>query len=170
MFLVRNPNEFDGQFATRHLLMKVITGLALTRGRMVRRGAMVYCVSLLLLAVFCSIGCHKAGDTTAVPPAPVAAAPDTNQADQTAAVDTQSHAPVPTPLVADPNAPPLVKPNGDPDLRALDHAMLRWVMANQRAPASFAEFAATAGVAIPPPPPGKKYAFSQTMHVILVNQ
>ena len=103
----------------------------------------------------------------------MAAAPDTNQNSQAAVaanVENPTHAPMAGPVVAIPDAPALVKQNGEPDLHQMDQAMLRWVMANRRAPASFAEFAASAGVTIPPPPAGKKYAFSQTMHIILVNQ
>ncbi len=146
--------------------MQLSSSPACAGDRAATRGAMVYGVSCLLLAALCSTGCHKAVDTTAaVPPAP-----GTNQDSQAIIADTQSHAPVPAPVVADPNAPPLVKPNGDPDLHQLDRAMLRWLVANQRRPSSFAEFAASAGVTIPPPPPGKKYALNQGMHVILVNQ
>jgi hypothetical protein len=37
-------------------------------------------------------------------------------------------------------------------------------------PANFDEFAATAGVPIPPPPAGKKYFLAKDMHIQLVNQ
>jgi hypothetical protein len=166
---------FDGRPMARRILMKLNPSPEYAGDRPAIRGAMVYGVGCLLLVVVCSTGCHKAGDASAVPPAPVAAAPDTNQDAQAAApvadsVQNPTHAPMAGPVVAAPDALPLVKQNGEPDLHQLDQAMLRWVMANRRAPASFAEFAATAGVAIPPPPSGKKYAFSQTMHVILVNQ
>jgi hypothetical protein len=63
-----------------------------------------------------------------------------------------------------------VKPGGEPDLHALDQAMLRWLVANQRRPSSFQEFAATAGVTVPPPPSGKMYAISSSGHVILVDR
>jgi hypothetical protein len=43
-------------------------------------------------------------------------------------------------------------------------------MANHRVPANFDDFAATAGVVIPPPPAGKKYVIRKDMHIELVNQ
>lgn len=147
--------------------MQLNTSPASDRSQAAMRGSVVHVVGCLFLMAIFSMGCHKAADTTAAVPPVVAG---TNQDSQTAVADTESHAPVPRAVVADPNAPPPVKPNGDPDLHQLDRAMLRWLVANQRRPSSFAEFAASAGVAIPPPPPGKKYALNQGLHVILVNQ
>jgi hypothetical protein len=57
-----------------------------------------------------------------------------------------------------------------PDLKQLNRALRAWVLRNQRRPKSFAEFAATANIQIPPPPAGKKYALGQHMHILLVNQ
>jgi len=42
-------------------------------------------------------------------------------------------------------------------------------MANRRVPKNFQDFASTAGVTIPPPPPGKKYMLSNDMHIILAD-
>ena len=69
---------------------------------------------------------------------------------------------------ANPQQPP-VQAN-QPDLPELNRAMRRWLMANHRVPANFDEFAATAGVPIPPPPAGKKYVLRKDMHIELVNQ
>jgi hypothetical protein len=63
-----------------------------------------------------------------------------------------------------------VQANGQPDLPELNRAIRRWLMANHRVPANFDEFAATAGVPIPPPPAGKKYVLRKDMHIELVNQ
>ncbi len=71
---------------------------------------------------------------------------------------------------SNPNAAPLAKANGEPDLTALDTALAGWVFGHRRMPANFAEFAATAGQAVPRPPPGKKYIITHSMHVQLVNQ
>lgn len=60
--------------------------------------------------------------------------------------------------------------NGQPDLDALDRAMVRWLVGHRRTPANFEEFAATAGVAIPPPPAGKKYMIRKDMHIALVDR
>ena len=67
-------------------------------------------------------------------------------------------------------AEPLATPTGEPDMPALNRALLRWVLANRRPPANFADFSATAGVPIPPPPAGKKYVIAKDMHIVLVNQ
>ena len=48
--------------------------------------------------------------------------------------------------------------------------MVRWLIANKRRPKDFEDFAATAGVPIPPPPAGKKYAIGKDMHIVLVNR
>ncbi len=61
-------------------------------------------------------------------------------------------------------------PNGQPDLAALNRDLIRWIVGNRRMPTNFQDFAATAGVTIPPPPPGQKYIIGSNMHVQLVNQ
>lgn len=60
--------------------------------------------------------------------------------------------------------------NGQPDLPALQRTLIRWIVGNRRMPTNFEEFAATAGVTIPPPPPGQKYIITSKMHIQLVNQ
>ena len=64
----------------------------------------------------------------------------------------------------------LAQSNGAVDLPELQRCVIRWVVANQRRPNSFEDFAATAGVQIPPPPAGKKYLITHDLHVQLVNQ
>jgi hypothetical protein len=59
--------------------------------------------------------------------------------------------------------------NGQPDLRPINRALMQWVMQNHRAPANFEEFAASAGISIPPPPPGKKYVINSHGLINLVN-
>lgn len=63
-----------------------------------------------------------------------------------------------------------VQPNGEPDLSELDRYLRRWLVQNRRRPANFEEFAATAGITIPPPPAGKKYVITKRMHVQLVDR
>jgi len=59
-----------------------------------------------------------------------------------------------------------------PDLGSLSRAVRTWGLQHTGMPNSFEEFAADPGpgVVIPPPPPGKKYAFDAKKHVILVNR
>jgi hypothetical protein len=59
-----------------------------------------------------------------------------------------------------------------PDLGSLSRAVRTWGLQHAGMPSSFEEFAADPGpgVVIPPPPPGKKYAFDHKKHVILVNR
>ena len=124
----------------------------------------------LLAAVLFSTGCHKASDATATPPpAPVAAAPDTNQ-DTLAGAVVNIHAQAAAPAQVDGDGRPYVKPNGEPDLHVLDGALLDWRFSHQRKPGTFAEFAASSGIAIPPAPAGKKYALATSGHIILVDQ
>jgi len=65
---------------------------------------------------------------------------------------------------------PLATPDGQVDMAELNRTMIRWLVGHRRPPASFEEFAATAGVPIPPPPEGKKYIIAKNMHVLLVDK
>jgi hypothetical protein len=115
------------------------------------------CGVLILGLILCLSGCggHKSADNTSTPA-------QTNET-AAAAPENQTAAAVPaTPAVAPAQA------NAEPDLPELNRAVRRWLMANRRRPASFEDFAATAGVPIPPPPAGKKYVLSGDMHVQLV--
>jgi hypothetical protein len=56
-----------------------------------------------------------------------------------------------------------------PNLQPLNQALLGWRLQNRRVPASFEEFAASAGIQIPPPPPGKKYILNSHGLISLVN-
>ena len=65
-------------------------------------------------------------------------------------------------------APPAPAPTGEPV--NLDRELRKWIVRNRRPPKNFEDFAATAGVEIPPPPPGKKYVVDKTMHIVLANR
>ena len=114
-------------------------------------------VALLLLLVVVA-GCKKAAEPVAQ------AVPDSNQA--TVATHNQ------TPAFVAPAGQPAAAavPNGQPDIEELNRSLLRWLMANRRPPKDFEDFAATAGVPIPPPPAGKKYIIAKNMHIQLVNR
>jgi len=113
----------------------------------------------LLVGVLLFTGCGKAKK-----PTDETSAPTPEAAKQMAA----DHVPVYAPPKTTPA--PVAAPNGEPDLAELNRAMLRWLMSHHRAPASFEDFAATAGVAIPPAPAGKKYIIAKDMHIQLVNK
>lgn len=63
-----------------------------------------------------------------------------------------------------------VQVQGQPDMVALNRVARFWMLRNRRRPTDWDDFAAHAGVQIPPPPPGKKYVLSQDMRVTLVDQ
>lgn len=63
-----------------------------------------------------------------------------------------------------------VQPEAQPDLPELNRSLLRWMMGHRHRPKDFEEFAATAGVTIPPPPAGKKYLLGKDLHIVLVNR
>ena len=115
---------------------------------------------LALVATLFSVGCKKAKAPTAEAPAPTPAQAKQAETD---------HMPVylPTPVAAPAVA---AAPDAAPDLAELNRSMIRWLMKNHRKPKSFEDFAATAGVAIPPPPAGKKYIIAPNMHIQLVNR
>jgi hypothetical protein len=74
-----------------------------------------------------------------------------------------------TPQIQPPGTP-LTQADGAVDMPELQRTVIRWVVANRRRPNSFEDFAATAGVPIPPPPAGKKYTITHDLHVQLVNR
>ena len=94
--------------------------------------------------------------------------PDTNAAQPAA----ESASTQPTPVGSSPApspAPAAITNSAGPDLRALNQALIGWRIQNRRVPASFAEFAASAGIQIPPPPAGKKYVINSHGLISLVN-
>jgi hypothetical protein len=121
-----------------------------------------------------STGCGKKNEQAA-PTAPQtnveASAPATTAPANPANPANQTSQANQTPQVANqPKQPATAQPPGEPDLTVINRALRRWVLANRRPPRSFDDFAASAGVPIPPAPPGKKYYLGSDMHVQLVNQ
>ena|ERR1035438_6086822 len=116
-------------------------------------------LAALVAVTLLAAGCHKPK-----PPA-VQAAEEQN---------TNQAAPDQAPVYQQPtSASPAVvsaQPPAAPDLKELNRGVLRWILGNRRRPQNFEEFAATAGVTIPPPPAGKKYALGKDMHVQLVDR
>jgi hypothetical protein len=58
----------------------------------------------------------------------------------------------------------------DEVLAQLNREVRRWIMRNQRPPANFEEFVSSSNVEISPAPPGKKYALTKQMKVVLENK
>lgn len=81
-------------------------------------------------------------------------------------IETASPAPLAQPSLT---AAPIVQPDGQPNLVELNRVARLWMIRNHRRPTGWDDFAAHAGVQIPPPPPGKKYLLSTDMRVTLVN-
>lgn len=110
------------------------------------------------MLVFAGCGKHKSSAVGPETPSPESA--------KQAATD---HMPVYSPTTS--AAPATVAPpNGEPDMAELNRSLLRWVLKNRRRPNNFEDFAATAGVAIPPPPAGKKYVLGSNMKIQLVSR
>ena len=119
---------------------------------------MLVCTTAIL-----AVGCNKkdqgSGTNAPMPPA-----------------QTNASQPVPAtpPTVADSQPQPALTAanatNAAPDLRPLNQALIGWIMQNRRHPATFEEFAASADIQIPPPPPGKKYIFNGRGLISLVNR
>lgn len=55
------------------------------------------------------------------------------------------------------------------ELQPLNRALLQWILQNRRHPTNFAEFAASANIKIPSPPPGKKYILNHQGLISLAN-
>ena len=133
-------------------------------------------VCLVLVAgVLLFSGCGKAKKSASETPAPAPATETAKQAEkpapapETAKQTAPDHLSVPAPAPG--TAPAVVAaPNGEPDPGELNRNLIRWIVRNQRRPANFEDFAATAGVVIPPAPAGKKYVIAKNMHIQLVSQ
>jgi hypothetical protein len=123
------------------------------------------CLVLVLGAAMFAADCGKKSEkpsSSATPP--LQTTQDTSQ--PTAPSSDVNSQPVP----AAPATNVAAAPNAGPDLGALNHALRQWLARNHRVPASFEDFSATAGVAIPPPPAGKKYVITKRMEILLVDR
>jgi hypothetical protein len=144
--------------------MKMFSGSARSAGcKLAQTG--ISCLALVVGAAMFAAGCGKKSEkplSSAAPP--LQTTQDTSQpAAPGSAVNSQ---PVPVALAT--NAPGVT--NAAPDFAELRRALARWLVRNRRPPANFEDFAATAGVVIPPPPAGKKYVITKDMHIQLVDR
>jgi len=118
----------------------------------------ILCAGLVCANALLVAGCSKQSQSQA----PSASTPQN--------VDASQPAPAtPTPAVNSEPAPAATATNALPDLRPLNQALLGWVIQNRRHPANFEEFAASANIQIPPPPPGKKYVLNSRGLISLVD-
>src|SRR5260221_5752984 len=138
--------------------MKVISVMSWFYNLFLLGRKFVAAVTLTLAVFIFFTGCGKSKP----PVVQAAVSQDTNAAEA-------DHAPVYQPPTAVAPAPVTAQAPAAPDLRELDRSLMRWMMGNRRPPKNFADFAATAGVGIPPPPAGKKYIIDKTMHIQLVD-
>ncbi len=150
--------------------MKPFSGLAWGTDGQSTQARVIYLALVLGTALFAT-GCGKSkAPATPTPPAPAPSAQqaDTNQAEASqAAVNTP---PAPPEMPAPPTVTTNAAANAAPDLGQMQRALGRWLVSNRRTPANFEEFAATAGITIPPPPPGKKYIITKRMQIQLVDR
>jgi len=111
--------------------------------------------TLALTLVLGTSGCGKKETKQAAPPPTPTA--DTQPAPQQAPQQVQS------------TAQPAAQ-QSDAAVSELNRALIRWIVGHKRRPATFEEFAASAGAPIPPPPAGKKYVLVNPPRIQLVNQ
>jgi hypothetical protein len=134
--------------------MKIFSG----RKKTFLQSSPAVCLAFVALAFF-GAGCGKAQKPVAVTPV--------NSADGANQTET-APAPAPAPTAA--AFPAVTTSDGGLDMGELNRCLIRWVVRNRRPPANFEDFASTAGVAIPPPPAGKKYFIARNMHILLVSE
>lgn len=142
--------------------MNTSSGVSRFAGCQPSGGGLLHVALLLGVAMF-FVGCGKKSETP-----PVTTLPTESQTNQAAVPPAAPGAVAVSPSTPATNV--AAAPNAGPDLGALNQALRGWLMRNRRVPASFEEFASTAGVTIPPPPAGKKYAITKRMEVVLVNR
>lgn len=141
--------------------MKTYSNLRWRAARSSRRWQ-ILCAALVCANALLVAGCSKQSQSSA----PSASTPQDVNASQPAPAATAS---TPQDANASQSAPAATVTNGQPDLQSLNRALLGWRLQNRRVPANFAEFAASAGINIPPPPPGKKYVINSHGLISLVN-
>ena len=127
-------------------------------------------LGVVIVGIFAA-GCGKKEN-----PAPVATSIATNATDATQQIPpTTQNAIPPATAPANPGPPQInlaASANADSDLsvlQQLNRAVIGFRMQNHRNPSSVEEAASAAGIQLPAPPPGKKYAFNNRGLVALVD-
>ena len=85
--------------------------------------------------------------------------------------DTASASPAPSPQAVTSVQPVAVTNSTIPkeEMQAMNRALMSWMRGNNRRPKTFQEFATSTDFQIPPPPPGKQYAFNGRGFIVLVD-
>ncbi len=152
----------------RHFHMKIIKRHLPFAWSQATRGQALQ-LALALGVVIFATGCGKKES-----PAPAA----TNPAANTPDAAQQTTQPTPQGAVAPPATPLPVQTNlgssanGDGDVTALqqlNRAVIGFRMQHHRNPNSVEEISSASGIQLPPPPPGKKYAFNSRGLITLVD-
>ena len=73
-------------------------------------------------------------------------------------------------MVTQGSPPPPAQTYEGVDLAQLTRDLKRWIITTKERPASFEEYVTKAKATVPPAPPGKKFALSKEMRVILVDR
>ena len=138
--------------------MKMSSNFYQFAGRRPGRGQ-ISCIVFACAITMFAVGCSKKNQSsvTSAPPAP----PQT---------DAAQPAPAAPSTVVNSGTTAAVTTNGLPDLRPLNQALIGWIISNRRHPATFEEFAASAGIPIPPPPAGMKYTLNDRGLISIVNR
>jgi hypothetical protein len=68
------------------------------------------------------------------------------------------------------SAPPATETYEGVDLAQMTRDLKRWVVGTKQRPASFEDYVAQSKATVPPAPPGKKFAISKEMRIILVDR
>jgi hypothetical protein len=125
---------------------------------------MIIRVIAILAAAFLVTGCGKKVEpSSTTTPTATQPAPSAQNIKYAETNQMQVYTPTAAPVVA-------AATNAAPDLSELNRYLIQWIIKNRRPPASFEDFAATAGVTIPPAPAGKKYVIAKNMHILLVDR
>jgi hypothetical protein len=139
--VIRGPDYDQGQKGSMQIPIKILS----------------LGVATLLTSMLFTCGCSRKSSNTPVSQIPV----QTNPASESAYTTV-----VPQGQPIQGNAS-LVQTDGQPNLAELNRVARLWLLRNQRRPTGWDDFAAHAGVQIPPPPTGKKYVLSRSMRVTL---
>jgi len=133
---------------------------------------MKHALFAVLLGSALVAGCSKKpGESPPAQPQPTDQATNA-PADNSSAAPTAPVAPVEMPAPSASSVVISAPENGNMSktLGDLSQAVRSYIVANHRQPTSFEDFVANSHIAVPPAPPGKKYALDRRFHVILVNQ